>query len=270
MFQITWSLTAGCIVEALICYRLVCINSTEFWIPYGYTIFYSDSLVQLIGAGLNVALLWLESAQNKNMRIVKNVERYKTFLIFSIVSLYTLFLLLNFIFLQYWIWQGVLMSYVVMGTIVFGVGACRISKLLSRGVAHAPAVSDKAETQRFDNQRNEISKIVSTSKIVCFVSTFGLGSEMGSLICIQKKAALPKFLLSACLRMSMLCIKVMVIRYLRGSTSFLGLECLNFTATRVQKLRVIQIAPIPRSSNHLHALSICNSRGEPKSAFVCK
>jgi len=255
MFQITWSLTAGCVLEALIFYRLVSFNSKEFWIRDGYTVFYSDSLVQLIGACLNVGLLWLESSQNKTMRLVKNVQRYKALLISSIVSLYAFFLILNFIFLEYWVWQGILMSYCVGVIVTFGVGACRISRLLSLGISFAPSASDEHGTRRFQSQRNEIGKIIKTAKIVCSITGFGLGSELGTLVSYQKQAGFAKFLLSAALRMSMLCIKVMVIQYVRGDTPFLGLKFCKGKQVlvvsqrrRLQRVISIRIAPAP----HLH------------------
>jgi len=250
MFQITWSLATGCIVEALIFYRLIFINSTTFWVTRGYTVFYSDSLVQLIGACLNVALLWLESSQNKKMHIVNNVERYKALLMFAIVSLYMFFILLNFIFLEYWVWQGILMLYVVVSTVLFGVGGCQISKLLSRGVARAPAETDEEANTRFQGQKVVIGRIVSTAKLVCFISAFGLGSEMGTLVCKQRMLALPKFLLSAGLRLAMLCIKIMVTWYLKGNTSFLGIKCctaqsLSFFSRRQRLRPAVQIACAP-------------------------
>jgi len=220
MLQNTIALSSGFAGEVVILYRLVT-TTKKFWVNDLWSFFIADSLVPLIGAMLNVALLLLESAENKRMQIIQNVQRYKYILILAIISLYIIFLLFRLVFQKVIVWQLIEVFYVFVVTVSFALGAQQMSKKLSFGISYG---SDKAEQLRNHAQRDAIQRIICTAASISFVVCFGIVFEAGQLVSAQKRSPVFAFLSNFGIRVTFLTAKTILLQHLKGKSWKFGME----------------------------------------------
>jgi len=188
-------------------------TSRAFWKLKAYSYFGSAAVLHGISSALNISLMWIEISSFRQLKIVQNVHRTKNILLGIIVSLYIELLVFGVIVAAYRILQGIALFYVFFLVATFWFGASRMHKLLN------PTHSETyTEQLRATKNNDEITRIFSTTKIVCFFSVAFLLGEVTYLLTFHLRIPTISCFAFHGFQFCMLCLNFAIIVHLQGRT----------------------------------------------------
>jgi len=251
LVQNALSFLSACVGNALLTHRVFVPSTTNSMIVNAHFYFQTATFVHGLGSALNISLLWVEIAANKELRIFNNITRTKYLMLAALASVYLVWISLGLIFCNYCLVVIAVNAIVLFMVISFGIGSQLLSRMLqSRPQSDTDGCRKKAQDAEIQTMFSNTNGVIAFGiLIICsqflYLKTYELRNP---------RLSFYTFIVSC---FSAVGIDFTVLWHLKGKSLF----PMNFRFNQKKKYR-IKVAPEPeRAQDFIQDQSLqCESK----------